>query len=76
LACGHFLHVSSTYPIMKRTHEGRQIARAKGVKMGRRPKLNPHQMTEVRLRLAMGEFTRDLASLYAVSPSTISRLVK
>ena len=62
--------------IVKRTHEGRQIARAKGVKMGRRPKLNPHQITEARQRLAKGEATRDLARLYAVSVSTISRLVK
>jgi DNA invertase Pin-like site-specific DNA recombinase len=62
--------------IVKRTHEGRQLARAKGVKMGRRPKLNPHQITEARQRLAKGEATRDLARVYAVSVSTISRLVK
>ena len=62
--------------IVKRTHEGRQVARAKGVKMGRKPKLNPHQITEARQRLAKGEATRDLARLYAVSVSTISRLVK
>jgi hypothetical protein len=30
--------------IIKRTHEGRQIARAKGVRMGRKPKLTPHQI--------------------------------
>jgi len=62
--------------IVKRTHEGRQVARAKGVRMGRKPKLNPHQITEARQRLAKGEATRDLARLYAVSVSTISRLVK
>ncbi len=28
--------------IIKRTHEGRQIARAKGVRMVRKPKLTPH----------------------------------
>jgi DNA invertase Pin-like site-specific DNA recombinase len=60
--------------IIKRTHEGRSIARANGVKMGRKPKLNPHQMKEARQRLAKGERTRDLARLYAVSRSTISRL--
>jgi DNA invertase Pin-like site-specific DNA recombinase len=32
--------------IIKRTHEGRQIARAKGVRMGRKPKLTPHQMKD------------------------------
>jgi len=60
--------------IVKRTHEGRQIARANGVKMGRKPKLNPHQIKEARQRLAKGEKTRDLARIYAVSRSTISRL--
>jgi DNA invertase Pin-like site-specific DNA recombinase len=60
--------------IIKRTHEGRQIARAKGVRMGRRPKLTPHQKTEARQRLAKGESTRDLAKSYGVSVSTIGRL--
>jgi DNA invertase Pin-like site-specific DNA recombinase len=32
--------------IIKRTHEGRTLARANSVKMGRKPKLNPHQMKE------------------------------
>jgi len=38
---------------------------AKGVRMGRKPKLTPHQMTEARERLAKS---------YGVSISTISRL--
>jgi DNA invertase Pin-like site-specific DNA recombinase len=60
--------------IIKRTHEGRQIARAKGVKIGRKLKLTPHQMTEARKRLAKSEPTRDLAKSYGVSRSMISRL--
>jgi DNA invertase Pin-like site-specific DNA recombinase len=60
--------------IIKRTHEGRQIARAKGVRMGRKPKLTPHQIKEARQRLAKGEATRTLAKSYGVSVSTISRL--
>jgi hypothetical protein len=59
--------------IIKRTHEGRKIARAKGVKMGRRPILTPHQIKEARHRIAEGETTRDLAKSYHVSVSTISR---
>ena len=35
--------------IIKRTHEGRKIAQAKGVRMGRKPKLTPHQREEVRI---------------------------
>ena len=60
--------------IIKRTHEGRQIARAKGVRMGRKPKLTPHQIKEARQRFAKGESTRALAKSYGVSVSTISRL--
>jgi DNA invertase Pin-like site-specific DNA recombinase len=60
--------------IIKRTHEGRRIARAKGVRMGRKPKLIPHQIKEARQRIAKGETTRDLAKSYSVSVSTISRL--
>src|ERR1700745_1895997 len=60
--------------IIKRTHEGRQIARAKGVRMGRKPKLTPHQIKAARQRLAKGAPTRDLAKSYGVSVSTISRL--
>jgi DNA invertase Pin-like site-specific DNA recombinase len=60
--------------IIKRTHEGRQIARANGVRMGRKPKLTEHQKREARGRLAKGEPTRSLAKSYGVSVSTISRL--
>ncbi len=59
---------------MKRTHESRQIARADGLKMGRKPKFNPHQIKEARQRLAKGKRTRDLTKVYAVSRSMISRL--
>src|SRR5271165_3494728 len=44
--------------IIKRTHEGRKIAQAKGVRMGRKPILTPHQKTEARRRIAKGESTR------------------
>ncbi len=60
--------------IIKRTHEGRKIAQAKGVRMGRKPILTPHQKKEARKRIAKGESTRDLAKSYGVSVSTISRL--
>ena len=60
--------------IITRTHEGRKIA-GKGVRMGRKPKLTPHQQDEARRRLAKGEeSTRALAKSYGVSISTIGRL--
>jgi DNA invertase Pin-like site-specific DNA recombinase len=60
--------------IIKRTHEGRQIARAKGVKMGRKPILTPYQTKEARHRIAKGEKSREVAKAFNVSVSTISRL--
>src|SRR5271154_2555632 len=60
--------------IIKRTGEGRKIAQTKGDRMGRKPKLTPHQREEARGRNAKGEATRALAKSYGVSVSTISRL--
>jgi DNA invertase Pin-like site-specific DNA recombinase len=60
--------------IRARTGEGRERAVARGVKMGRRPKLTPHQQREAIKRRDKGEPLRDIASSYNVSHSTISRL--
>ncbi|MGH6935730.1 MAG: recombinase family protein [Methylocella sp.] len=60
--------------IRARTGEGRERARARGVKMGRKPKLTPHQMREAIRRRDKGEPVREIARTYNVSHSTISRL--
>ena len=60
--------------IRARTGEGRKRAIAKGVKMGRPPKMTPHQIKEALRRRDAGEPMRDIASSYNVSHSTISRL--
>ena len=57
-----------------RTGEGRARAVARGVKMGRPPKLTPHQMREAVRRRDSGEPMRDIARTFNVSHSTISRL--
>jgi len=54
--------------IRARTGEGRKLAKARGVKMGRKPKLTAHQQREA------GEPTREIARSHNVSHSTISRL--
>jgi DNA invertase Pin-like site-specific DNA recombinase len=41
--------------IVKRANDGRTAARAKRVKLGRRPKLTDHQREEARRRLEAGE---------------------
>jgi DNA invertase Pin-like site-specific DNA recombinase len=61
--------------IRARTGEGRERAKARGVKMGRRPKLTEHQKREaIRRRDRDGESVREIARSYNVSHSTISRL--
>jgi DNA invertase Pin-like site-specific DNA recombinase len=57
-----------------RTGEGRARAKARGVRMGRKPKLTPHQQKEALRRRDHGELVREMARSYAVHHSTISRL--
>jgi len=61
--------------IRARTGEGRERAKARGVKMGPKFKLTPHQQREaIRRRDTKGEPVREIARTYNVSHSTISRL--
>jgi DNA invertase Pin-like site-specific DNA recombinase len=60
--------------IRTRTGEGRERAKARGVRMGRKPKLTPHQRREALARRDAGEPLADIGRSYAVSHSTISRL--
>jgi DNA invertase Pin-like site-specific DNA recombinase len=60
--------------IKARTGEGRERAKARGVKMGRKPKLTPHQQKEALRRRQEGEPVREIAKTYNVHNSTISRL--
>jgi DNA invertase Pin-like site-specific DNA recombinase len=60
--------------IRSRTIEGREHAKAKGVVMGRKPKLTQHQRLEAVARREAGEALVDIARSYNVSHSTISRL--
>lgn len=60
--------------IRARTAEGRSRAVARGVKLGRKPKLTPHQMKEAIKRRDDGEPVREIARSYNVHHSAISRL--
>jgi len=60
--------------IRQRTGEGRARARERGGRLGRPPKLTPHQRREAIKRRTNGEPIRDIARTYNVSHSTISRL--
>jgi DNA invertase Pin-like site-specific DNA recombinase len=60
--------------ILARTSEGRERARARGVRFGRKLKLTPHQRQEAIARRNAGEALVEIARSYNVSHSTISRL--
>ena len=61
--------------ILSRTTEGRDRARARGVKMGRKPKLTAHQKREALARRDTGDETlTEIARSYNVAASTIYRL--
>jgi DNA invertase Pin-like site-specific DNA recombinase len=61
--------------ILARTNEGRERAKARGVRFGRKPKLTAHQRREALARREAGEALTDIARTFGVSHSTISRLV-
>ena len=55
--------------------EGRERAKAKGVKFGRKPKLTPHQKREaIKRRDHEGKTLRSIGRSYNVSAATIGRL--
>ena len=61
--------------IRARTGEGHERAKARGVRMGRPPKLTSHQQREaIRRRDRDGDTLADIARSYNVSAATISRL--
>jgi DNA invertase Pin-like site-specific DNA recombinase len=62
--------------IRARTSDGRERAKARGVKFGRPAALTAHQRQEAMQRLAEGAVQADLARSYGVSQATISRLAE
>jgi len=60
--------------IRARTGEGRARAVARGQRMGRPPKLTPHQQREAIKRRENGEVLTEIGRSYNVSAATISRL--
>ncbi|MCW1410748.1 MULTISPECIES: recombinase family protein [Rhizobium] len=60
--------------ILENTSNGRAMAKARGVKFGRKPKLSPRQRAQVMERKAKGEPYARIARSYGVSESTILRV--
>jgi len=60
--------------ILANTANGRELAKARGVKFGRKPKLTPRQKMQVMEQKANGEPYARIARRYGVSKSTILRI--
>ena len=60
--------------IVKRANEGRKAAKARGVHLGRKPKLSPHQQRVARERMSAGESARSIAREWGVAHTTINRI--
>jgi DNA invertase Pin-like site-specific DNA recombinase len=61
--------------IVGRANAGRALAKARGVKLGRKPKLTDRQQTEARKRLEVGEAARAIARSFNVHHATVLKLL-
>ena len=59
--------------ITKRAADGRNAAIARGVHLGRKPKLTPHQLKIARFRMQAGESARAIAKEWGVAHATVAR---
>jgi DNA invertase Pin-like site-specific DNA recombinase len=57
--------------ILKRCGEGMKAAKAKGIKLERKPKLSKHQREEARRRLEAGESARSIGRILGVHHATV-----
>jgi DNA invertase Pin-like site-specific DNA recombinase len=62
--------------IMERTRAGLHAAKARGVKLGRKPKITPQQLTHARKLLEQGEEGRSVATTLGVARSTLYRTLR
>src|SRR5262249_61099590 len=59
--------------LQERTKAGRAAAQARGVKMGRKPKLSPQQIAHARQLREQGKSSKHIAPLLKVSERTVER---
>jgi DNA invertase Pin-like site-specific DNA recombinase len=62
--------------IVERTRRGREAARRRGVRFGRRPSLSPAQVAHARELLAEGRAVPEVASLLGVHRATLYRALE
>jgi DNA invertase Pin-like site-specific DNA recombinase len=59
--------------IVSRANAGRKVAKAKGVKFGRKPKLDPTQVAHARELLSAGKTVQEVAGIMKVHRTTMAR---
>ena len=62
--------------LQERTTAGRAAAVARGVKMGRKPKLSPQQVAHARQLREQGQRSRQIGQLLKVSERTVERALR
>src|SRR5437899_7292972 len=62
--------------IQERTKAGRAAAMARGVKMGRKPKLSPQQVAHARQLREQGKSSKHIAPLLKVSERTVEKALR
>ena len=62
--------------IIERTREGIRVARANGVKFGRKPKLTRQQIAHAARLIDEGQRCEDVASLFQINRSTLYRALQ
>lgn len=62
--------------IIERTRAGLQVAKARGVKLGRKPSLSPQQIAHARKMVDAGEPVPDVAQLMRVDRATLYRALQ
>jgi len=72
----HQRQMNGAYNAGQRLAEAFAAAKARGIKLGRKPKLSEHQRAEAVKRRAAGETLVDIARSFNVSHPTIIRLTK
>lgn len=74
----HAHHPLKSLPaIMRNTHEGMAVARAKGKLRGKKPKLSDRQSRELRRMYDTGDYSvSDLAEVFSVSRPTVYRTLQ
>jgi DNA invertase Pin-like site-specific DNA recombinase len=76
LRLGNILLDAERTMLIERTQAGRQQAKRKGEKLGRKPKMSSDQIEHARQLIRLGETGRSVARTFSVSEATLYRSIR